>query len=117
MPDEVLAFALDNCCPALLIDTWNKSAGNLFDHWPSASLGAFLANVKSSEVAIVLAGSLAGPAFGEALQLAPNLVAVRTAACQGGRNGTIRAERVQSLRCLIGGPVGLADPLLNREHS
>jgi (5-formylfuran-3-yl)methyl phosphate synthase len=114
-PDDVLALAMDNGCPALLIDTWNKSAGNLFDHWPPASVGAFTDKVRSAGIAIVLAGSLAGPALREALQLAPNFVAVRTAACHGGRNGTVSAERVRALRCLIPVPARSQDPLLSVE--
>jgi uncharacterized protein (UPF0264 family) len=97
-PQDVLALAVDFDCPALLIDTWNKAAGNLFDYWPSAQLGTFVKCVQSRHVAVVLAGSLDGPTFEQALHLCPDLVAVRTAACEGGRNGTVRAGRVRALQ-------------------
>jgi uncharacterized protein (UPF0264 family) len=47
---------------------------------------------------VVLAGSLTGQAFDLAHSLLPDLVAVRTAACEGGRNGTVRADRVRALK-------------------
>jgi uncharacterized protein (UPF0264 family) len=97
-PEEVLALAVDNGCPVLLIDTWNKSAGSLFDYWPSSRLEVFMDRVRSERVAVVLAGSLAGPNFDLALKLRPDLVAVRTAACEGGRHGTVQADRVRRLR-------------------
>ena len=34
-PRDVLRAAVDLGCPALLVDTWDKSAGTLFDHWPA----------------------------------------------------------------------------------
>jgi uncharacterized protein (UPF0264 family) len=100
-PEKVLALAVDNACPALLIDTWNKSAGNLFDHWPPAHLETFVDRARAKGAAVVLAGSLVGSMFDLALDLQPDLVAVRTAACDGGRNGTVRADLVRALhvRC------------------
>jgi uncharacterized protein (UPF0264 family) len=97
-PSEVLELAIASDCPVLLIDTWNKSAGNLFDHWPPAHLETFMDRMRTQRIAVVLAGSLAGPAFDLAHKLQPDLVAVRTAACDGGRNGTVRADRVRALK-------------------
>jgi hypothetical protein len=97
-PEEVLALAIDNNCPALLIDTWDKPGGNLFDLWPPPHLETFIDRVRTKRIAVVLAGSLTGPAFDLAHRLRPDLVAVRTAACEGGRNGTVRADRVRALK-------------------
>jgi uncharacterized protein (UPF0264 family) len=97
-PDDVLALARMNKCPALLIDTWDKSGGNLFDHWPPDHLQTFMDRVRTHDIAIVLAGSLTGSTFELAHKLQPNLVAVRTAACEGGRNSNVRADRVRALK-------------------
>jgi uncharacterized protein (UPF0264 family) len=100
-PADVLRIAVEHGCPALLIDTWDKSAGNLFDHWSRDNLGRFIAQVRAHNMAIVLAGSLSGPSIATATRLAPDLVAVRGAACDNGRSGTICAERVAHLRQMI----------------
>jgi (5-formylfuran-3-yl)methyl phosphate synthase len=101
-PLEVLHGAMALHCPALLIDTWGKSSGSLFDHWPVDELRSFLTEVTSRGIAIVLAGSLTGQNIVKAAQLAPDLVAVRTAACDGGREGNVSERRVRELKNIIG---------------
>jgi uncharacterized protein (UPF0264 family) len=97
-PEEVFQGAEIIGCPALLIDTWNKSAGTLFDHWPVEDLAKFLESVRQRGLITVLAGSLSGDAFLAALELEPALVAVRGAACAGNREGSVSADRVRALR-------------------
>jgi uncharacterized protein (UPF0264 family) len=96
-PRDVLRAAVDTGCPALLIDTWNKSAGALFDLWPAVELASFTETVKSQGLKLVLAGSLVGESFSAAAKLCPDLLAVRTAACDSGRAGTVSRERVAAL--------------------
>jgi len=100
-PLEVLRAAVDAGCPALLVDTWDKSAGTLFDHWPADELARFIESVHSNDLLLVLAGSLADESFAAAARLSPDLLAVRTAACESGRNGTVSRERVALLRDAI----------------
>ena len=100
-PREVLTAAVEQRCPALLIDTFDKSAGGLFEHWPADSLQTFLAEVRSHGLAVVLAGSLTADAIVAAARLMPDLIAVRTAACDGGRQGTVSERRVRELKNAI----------------
>jgi (5-formylfuran-3-yl)methyl phosphate synthase len=100
-PQDILSAAIQRRCPTLLIDTWNKSGGTLFDHWPAAELQAFLAEVRSNDISLVLAGSLTSQSVITAARLAPELVAVRTAACEGGRTGTVSEKRVRELKNAI----------------
>ncbi len=97
-PQEVLSLAIECRCPALLIDTWNKSRGGLFDYWPADELRTFLAMVRSHALATVLAGSLTSENIVVAARLMPDLIAVRTAACDGGRQGLISETRVRELK-------------------
>jgi hypothetical protein len=46
----------------------------------------------------VLAGSLQEKSILVAARLAPELVAVRTAACDGGRDGVVSASRVRKIK-------------------
>jgi uncharacterized protein (UPF0264 family) len=103
-PREILGVAVEFDCPALLIDTWSKSSGSLFDHWPVAGVQRFLAEARSHDIAIALAGSLTGKSVLEAARLVPDLVAVRAAACDGGRQGTVSETRVRELKNVITTP-------------
>jgi (5-formylfuran-3-yl)methyl phosphate synthase len=100
-PDDVLALAVDACCPVLLVDTWNKSGGTLLDHWPAEDLHKFVRRVQAAGLAAVLAGSLSGTSFAAAARLIPDFVAVRTAACELGRRGTVSGQRVALLRSIV----------------
>ena len=103
-PKEVLNAAVEIGCPALLIDTGDKSAGGLFTHWPADDLIPFLERVRDRGLISVLAGSLAGEAFTAAAQLRPDLVAVRGAACEGNREGVVSSDRVRRLRLSLKSP-------------
>ena len=93
-PREILGEAIIGRSPALLIDTYFKSQGTLFDVWPEDDLKRFIAEVRVAQLPLVLAGSLRDEGLGRAAQLGPDLVAIRGAACLGGRSGPLCATRV-----------------------
>jgi uncharacterized protein (UPF0264 family) len=117
-PRHVLSAAVQFGCPALLIDTWDKSGGSLLDHWPASELASFVRKAQSHDLTVVLAGSLVGDSVVAAAQLQSNLIAVRTAACDAGRSSSVSSDRVRALRQTIsaacagpaefGGRVGIA---------
>jgi hypothetical protein len=96
-PEDVMQAALELGCPALLVDTWSKSTGSLFAHWPLEEVGKFVQSARSRGLHVVLAGSLETESLLAAAGLAPDLVAVRRAACDGGRQGTVSSHRVRAL--------------------
>ena len=100
-PDSVLEAAISVGTPVLLVDTFNKGAGNLFNHWPVPDLRPFIHRVREANMTLVLAGSLTGDAIATAAGLGPALIAVRGAACKAGRGGTVSADRVASLKSVI----------------
>jgi uncharacterized protein (UPF0264 family) len=97
-PEEVLSAAVNLRCPALLVDTWNKSSGALFDHWSIKDVQTFMKAVRGQTLRIVLAGSLAGESFAQAVALQPDIVAVRSAACESGRTSQVAEDRVRKLK-------------------
>ena len=101
-PDEVLRAASEIGCPALLVDTWNKTGGTLFDHWRLDLLRAFVERVRRHSMRIVLAGSLRGDESARAAALGPDLVAGRGAACRAGRNSVVCDDRVRELKRTVG---------------
>jgi uncharacterized protein (UPF0264 family) len=102
-PSDVFRTAADVGCPALLIDTWDKKSGSLFDHWHANDLRSFIKSARSHGIMIVLAGSLAGQNLIDAAKLRPDLIAVRTAACGSDRTGPVSRARVAAVREMIAG--------------
>jgi uncharacterized protein (UPF0264 family) len=100
-PSEVLNAAVKLMCAAILVDTWDKSSGALFEHWPAEDLCKFIEASQRLGMRLVLAGSLSDADAPIAAGLAPDLVAVRTAACEGGRNGSVSSSRVRHLKALL----------------
>ena len=96
-PGEILKQAILAQSPAVLIDTYYKSGGTLFDVWPEDDLARFIGEVRVAKLPLVLAGSLSGDSIQRAANLGPDLVAVRGAACRGGRSGPLSAERVSQI--------------------
>ena len=85
----------------LLIDTYDKSGGGLLDVWPIAQLKSFVAAARDLEMMIVLGGSLSLNSLPAARTLDPDYIAVRGAACRGGRTGMIDENRVRALRAAL----------------
>jgi uncharacterized protein (UPF0264 family) len=96
-PYETLRLAVAANCPAVLVDTWDKSGGSLFGHWSPEELSQYIAEARGCGLLVVLAGSLSSGSIHDAITLFPDFVAVRGAACDGGRNGTVSRERVAFL--------------------
>jgi uncharacterized protein (UPF0264 family) len=100
-PENVLAEAIAIGCPALLVDTWDKSRGTLFDHWRAHDVAQLCRQVRAAGIAVVLAGSLHGESLAAAVACRPDLIAVRGAVCAGGRTGAVLAARVRTVRATL----------------
>lgn len=104
-PDEVLAEALDvPDCAGLLVDTWDKGRRTpiLADAWAD-----WVARARAGGRFVALAGGLDIEAIRRLDPLAPDVFAVRGAACGGGdRLGVIDPARVAAL-ARAAGLVGL----------
>lgn len=97
-PDEVLGFGVEFGCAALLVDTYQKSSGDLFSSLGKRALRNLLEQARRQQLVTVLAGSLRGSSYDAALALQPDYVAVRGAACATERTAQIDGERVRQLK-------------------
>ena len=111
-PHEVLAVAARLKAPCLLIDTYDKSRGNLLVHCPVAELTELAGQAADRGIRLVLAGSLDRAAIARLAPLAPAYFAVRSAACVGDRTQAIEASRVKRLVELVRTTVGASPTLL-----
>jgi (5-formylfuran-3-yl)methyl phosphate synthase len=100
-PQHVLHRGAALGCKVLLIDTCSKSSGTLLDHVSRAKLGSLTRAAHDVGLQCALAGSLTIPQIGQLLSLEPDYVAVRKAACAGGRTGSLDRARVRRLSSLV----------------
>ncbi|NIL96900.1 MAG: hypothetical protein GTO53_05345 [Planctomycetales bacterium] len=100
-PEEVLAVAARVGCQALLVDTYCKDGGGLLDWMPLRDLGDLLKEAQDLGLLAVVAGSLDVLAVERVLKLQPDYVAVRGAACAGGRTGRVELKRVRRLAGMV----------------
>jgi uncharacterized protein (UPF0264 family) len=81
----------------LLIDTFDKSQGGLLKHLSAESLFHLAATCRAQRLLLAIAGSLAAAHLPLVLPCRPDWIAVRGAACTGGRLGRVDRRLVATL--------------------
>jgi uncharacterized protein (UPF0264 family) len=99
--DEVLAEAMRLGARAVLIDTAVKDGRTLLDHWSRDALHDAIREICRSHLLSVVGGGLQAELIPDVARCHPDYVAVRGAACLGGRDRKIDAERIAKLRALL----------------
>jgi len=94
-PQQVLSQAIELGCAALLVDTFSKIEGGLFDAMSESALRALVRDARSHGLMVVLGGSLNGKTLAPALTLSPDYVALRGAVCCGARTSRLDRELVR----------------------
>lgn len=97
-PWQVLDAARRLRAPVLLIDTADKSRGDLFQSLGANELRELIEAAHHVGIGIALAGSLTLASVAKAKDLAPDWIAVRGAACAAGRLSAVSAEQVRRLK-------------------
>lgn len=102
-PPAVIAAAARAGCRWLLIDTCDKAAGSVIRDAASVDQAAVWADrARRAGMRVVLAGSLTAETLPAARAIGPDVVAVRAAACVGGRLGGVSRKLVRRLGRLCG---------------
>jgi uncharacterized protein (UPF0264 family) len=102
-PDDVLAAAGESGFGLLLLDTFDKAGPPLLaDSAAVRRVAGWVDRARAAGMRVVLAGSLTAVTAREAVACGPDLIAVRSAACTGGRLGTVCEKRVARLGKLCG---------------
>lgn len=98
-PTDVLDLATAEDCAAVLVDTCLKQQGRLWDWFSSAELSRLARAVQRSGRLFGVAGSLRAGDLGALAEVAPDLVAIRGAACSAGaRDAAIAADALAHFR-------------------
>ena len=100
-PMQVLACAASFRCGAVLVDTFDKTAGPLTSLWREDRLKEFIREVRRRNLLAVVGGSLCRRTIGQVAHLEPDFIAVRGAACGGDRSGPLQRARVRQLTILL----------------
>ena len=86
---HVIATAVDLECSAVLLDTYNKSNGNLFRHICADRLQQIVTQVQSMDMLGVVAGSISIGDLPQTIAVGPDFVGVRGAICRQDRAGAV----------------------------
>lgn len=100
-PCDLVAAAADAGCRTLLIDTFDKSATGTA---AGADLPASIAAARAAGMAVAVAGRLERADVPGVIAFGADVVAVRSAACRGGRLGRVDRALVAALAAAIPGP-------------
>lgn len=100
-PLDMAALAIEARCQWFLVDTFDKRSGTLLECLSDVELSAILQRVRQHSVTTAVAGRLTGAAIAALPLEFVDVVAVRSAACGGDRNGMVCAKQVGALRQLL----------------
>jgi len=96
-PTEILAVAADLPITTLLVDTFDKTGPSLLALVEEAEVTGWLERARAGGLSLALAGRLAAADVPRAVAWGVDVVGVRSAACSGGRQGTLDGTRVRRL--------------------
>lgn len=101
-PPSLPGIAVDTGAHGAMLDTYDKTEGrSLLTHMAEPSLAGFVTRTRAAGLLAGLAGSLGPESIARLRDVAPDVVGVRSAACEGGRSGEVSAARVRSLVQLV----------------
>ncbi len=96
---QIIARGASLGCRVLLLDTFDKTSGSIFDQADVPTLLGYRKAANAHGMALILAGSIRSESLPDVVAVAPQLVGVRGAACRGYiRGSTIDACRLSEFR-------------------
>jgi uncharacterized protein (UPF0264 family) len=100
-PADIVAGLKESWVKTVLVDTFQKNGSTLLDWLSVEEITALVRTCQDAGVKVALAGSLTAVEIERLRGVRPDWFAVRGAACDGGRGGTISEHRVRALADLV----------------
>ncbi|TWU07042.1 hypothetical protein CA54_54470 [Symmachiella macrocystis] len=95
-PLEIVAAAAEAGCAGVLFDTFAKTGRGLFDWLSKPQLRALVNDIHSADQLVAVAGQIAAENVPTLIDFAPDIIAIRSAACaEGQRTNAIHAEAIR----------------------
>ena len=101
-PEDVFAQAARTGNSLVLVDTCRKDSGGLFEIIEETVIRRWCRCVQAAGMQIAIAGKLTLADIHRAVELGPDVVAVRSGVCIGGRLGRVSVDRVAEAKSLCG---------------
>lgn len=102
-PADIVRAAVAAGCRTVLFDTFDKTAPGILDLVVEASLREWIAAAHAGGMAVAIAGRIAAGDVARAAGLGADVVAVRSAACRGGRSGRVDRTLVAAAAAAVRG--------------
>ena len=96
-PAEILTLAAQINPAGILLDTYDKDGAGLTSLMHASTLATFVSRAKASGCFVALAGRLSLEDIETVHDLGADVIGLRGAACDGGRNGVVTSTRVRAL--------------------
>jgi uncharacterized protein (UPF0264 family) len=106
-PAEIRGAALASGCTGVLLDTYKKTGCHLFNWITDTDLANWISELRTVGLLAAIAGGLGVDQVASACCPLPDVIGVRGAACEGGREGVISSNRVAALRRVMDQSIGL----------
>ncbi|MGI9041225.1 MAG: (5-formylfuran-3-yl)methyl phosphate synthase [Gemmatimonadales bacterium] len=100
-PAVISSLAVEAGAAGVLLDTAVKDGRGLLEWLPRPALGQWISEVRGAGLLAALAGSLAIEVIPLVVSLRPDILGVRGAACDGGREGRVSPSRVRRLKARV----------------
>lgn len=101
-PLDIVVAAAETGCRIVLIDTFTKDGRSLLDFQSPSQLQAIASATRQAGLQLALAGSFRAALLPQIVDVSPEIVAIRSAACRGGtRNASVYASAVAQFRRAI----------------
>jgi (5-formylfuran-3-yl)methyl phosphate synthase len=97
-PGTISRIAAEAGAAGILLDTHTKDGLGLLSWIGPTALERWVADARTAGMITALAGGLGLEDLERVTAAGPDVLGVRGAACEGGRKGWVRAERVQAIR-------------------
>ena len=98
-PQEILAAAISSQCTGLLIDTYSKQGQSLLDFLSLEQIKMLIEQARAHQLTIALAGSINLENLESLSDVLPDIIGIRSAACQGNqRTNRLQEQSVRNFR-------------------
>ncbi len=100
-PEAIVHAAAMAGARGVLLDTFTKNGGDLFTWLSPDEVRIWIGEARAAGLLVAVAGSLQTDSLALLTDPLPDVVGVRGAACEGGRQGRISADRIGALRVVV----------------